>query len=557
MPYKSKAQAAYFNIHRKELERQGVDVDEWNESSRGEKLPKKVKKADVNDTITGLLDLLRAQRHQEQKNKKYPGFLNFDPEKHNNPPRLSNTEIEKIVNNYLPSNEELDFGDKVVSGVGGLFGGALGGMIGHGTTSPSASKLMKILKPLGYGAGGILAGGGAAYGLNRLSTRNYRKLSPEQKRQQVKEYIAAQEEKDNHPVAKILRDKQKAEELSLIGGILGGGANYLSGKAMMLGLKGIPKAEANVVEDLLNNSGVGKNINFLGIGKGSGRPDNAHYIDVKPYIDDKGNKIIGNVDVSHENMYKPGIIAHELGHANISKNKGIVGGMQKHLYPLTHKFSPLLGTVSGLGIYGATKDDTNVATGAAKGLGIASLLNAGILVPEFEASRRGAVNIMRSSLPGHLKAKNIASMLPAFLTYLTATGGVGAGIGGINAYYNKKRKAKKGKKEKQGMLDMSGLLKDSGAKLASSYYRNLRYKNPELHRAASSKGGLVRAARAKREAERLAHVANRDSRLEKLKNPPQLSFGLDDPIKTADAQDKQDGEYTLGERAKNLAPVGI
>jgi hypothetical protein len=41
MPYKSKAQAAYFNIHRKELESQGVDVDEWNESSKGKKLPKK------------------------------------------------------------------------------------------------------------------------------------------------------------------------------------------------------------------------------------------------------------------------------------------------------------------------------------------------------------------------------------------------------------------------------------------------------------------------------------------------------------------------------------
>jgi hypothetical protein len=50
MPYKSLAQAAYFNIHRKELERKGVDVDEWNDSTRGKKLPKKVKKA-------GLLDV--------------------------------------------------------------------------------------------------------------------------------------------------------------------------------------------------------------------------------------------------------------------------------------------------------------------------------------------------------------------------------------------------------------------------------------------------------------------------------------------------------------------
>jgi hypothetical protein len=44
MPYKSKAQAAYFNIHRKELERQGVDVDEWNTASKGRTLPKKSSK---------------------------------------------------------------------------------------------------------------------------------------------------------------------------------------------------------------------------------------------------------------------------------------------------------------------------------------------------------------------------------------------------------------------------------------------------------------------------------------------------------------------------------
>jgi hypothetical protein len=41
MPYKSEAQRKYFNAHRKELERQGVNVAEWNESSRGKELPKK------------------------------------------------------------------------------------------------------------------------------------------------------------------------------------------------------------------------------------------------------------------------------------------------------------------------------------------------------------------------------------------------------------------------------------------------------------------------------------------------------------------------------------
>lgn len=44
MPYASEAQRKYFNANRERLEAQGVDVDEWNESSRGKKLPKKVKK---------------------------------------------------------------------------------------------------------------------------------------------------------------------------------------------------------------------------------------------------------------------------------------------------------------------------------------------------------------------------------------------------------------------------------------------------------------------------------------------------------------------------------
>ena len=42
MPYKSKAQAAYFNIHKKELAKSGVDVDEWNKSSKGKELPEHV-----------------------------------------------------------------------------------------------------------------------------------------------------------------------------------------------------------------------------------------------------------------------------------------------------------------------------------------------------------------------------------------------------------------------------------------------------------------------------------------------------------------------------------
>lgn len=41
MPFESKAQAAYFNIHKKELEKKGVNVDEWNAASKGKKLPER------------------------------------------------------------------------------------------------------------------------------------------------------------------------------------------------------------------------------------------------------------------------------------------------------------------------------------------------------------------------------------------------------------------------------------------------------------------------------------------------------------------------------------
>jgi len=45
MPYKSKAQMRYFHANRKKLERQGVDVDEWDKKSKGRKLPERARKS--------------------------------------------------------------------------------------------------------------------------------------------------------------------------------------------------------------------------------------------------------------------------------------------------------------------------------------------------------------------------------------------------------------------------------------------------------------------------------------------------------------------------------
>lgn len=44
MPYKSLAQERYFNANRAKLEKQGVDVDEWNQASKGEHLPMRTEK---------------------------------------------------------------------------------------------------------------------------------------------------------------------------------------------------------------------------------------------------------------------------------------------------------------------------------------------------------------------------------------------------------------------------------------------------------------------------------------------------------------------------------
>jgi len=44
MPYKSLAQERYFNVNRAKLEKQGVNVNEWNQASKGKKLPKRAVK---------------------------------------------------------------------------------------------------------------------------------------------------------------------------------------------------------------------------------------------------------------------------------------------------------------------------------------------------------------------------------------------------------------------------------------------------------------------------------------------------------------------------------
>lgn len=44
MPFKSEAQRRYFEANKTKLEKQGLDVKEWEQSSKGLKLPERVPK---------------------------------------------------------------------------------------------------------------------------------------------------------------------------------------------------------------------------------------------------------------------------------------------------------------------------------------------------------------------------------------------------------------------------------------------------------------------------------------------------------------------------------
>ena len=45
MPFKSEAQRRYFEANKEKLERQGVDVKEWEDASKGMKLPERAPKS--------------------------------------------------------------------------------------------------------------------------------------------------------------------------------------------------------------------------------------------------------------------------------------------------------------------------------------------------------------------------------------------------------------------------------------------------------------------------------------------------------------------------------
>jgi len=79
MPYSSKKQQAYFNANRTKLEAQGVNVDEWNASSKGEKLPAR-KPRQLSDRAKASATIRKMQRDRVKERA---------PKQRQQPPRQS------------------------------------------------------------------------------------------------------------------------------------------------------------------------------------------------------------------------------------------------------------------------------------------------------------------------------------------------------------------------------------------------------------------------------------------------------------------------------------
>lgn len=70
MPYKSQAQRKYFHANKAKLEAQGVNVGEWDKSSKGRKLPIKVKNKMQNVKVKKPLEQFKMGKVKKSKGKK-------------------------------------------------------------------------------------------------------------------------------------------------------------------------------------------------------------------------------------------------------------------------------------------------------------------------------------------------------------------------------------------------------------------------------------------------------------------------------------------------------
>jgi len=388
-----------------------------------------LKKSDFNDThplIKSVVDNYAASKPK--------GFYDYSiSENKNNPETLDN------LNNRLSARIKYKNEENVRDAlVGTLGGGALGGLAGLGHFVGSGSKKSPLI-----GAGLGMLGGGILSHLNtKRKFKDIENISEKDRKKLIQDYL-------NSPES----DNESFLDASLSGAGIGAGAigaiaakqsGKLAGKVLVNSVKGLKQLEDKHLHEMIDAAGLKGKLRTL-------PTDDSHFnARFKPYLahlNPKDKKYlnkgyIGDIQAMHRDAYVPGIMAHEIGHGNIHNSKGLTGKLQRNFYAptgLAHRMG--LGAIPAAAAYGLVgNDDDSIISGGLKGGLVGAAANAGVLIPEFEASRRGLKYMLNSSMNKKDAYRNALTTVPAFLTYLSALAGPSAVAGMLRAYKNKKKK---------------------------------------------------------------------------------------------------------------------
>jgi hypothetical protein len=223
---------------------------------------------------------------------------------------------------------------------------------------------------------------------------------------------------------------QRLTSPETVGGLIGTAGSIASGAAFPLVAKKFPQVTPEKVDAIVKQLGLEGKVNI-------DMSDTAAPL----WRMDKNNAFFnpanGGVKTLSTNMNTGPILGHELGHAHIHNNPGFVQWLQDNIYGPSRVVGPLAQTEV---IKALTKNETSPMAGALKG-GLASgVINAGTLIPEFEASRRGiqALNQVEGGTAME-KLKNYGGMAPGMASYLSSSVGSGAAQGYRQALQNKQK----------------------------------------------------------------------------------------------------------------------
>lgn len=350
--------------------------------------------------------------------------------------------------------------------LGTYLGAPLAGTAGYG--------LAKLLKAndkstgLSIALSGIAGGAAGGYLGNKAHNKkleDYSNLSDKDKIKMIKSYIKSIKNKKSNTFNDAA-EFERTNSLSSLGGLTSMITGPLAYGAMRLGAKTIKPLEDDLLHELIDKAGLKDKLMVMKpkFDDNSFFGANAYFAekkDLSPFyrFDKNYENAVGGISATHNDFWKPGIMAHEIGHGNIHTDPGIVGKLQRNLYQPT-----VLANAVGLGLIPSMltsaavgKDDDSMLSGAGKGALISSLLNAGMLVPEFEASRRGLKFMLNSSMSKKDAYMNaLKTLAPAFSTYFLGATAPSIFTGAVLARANQKRKRKeeRDKKKKNRTAEM-------------------------------------------------------------------------------------------------------